>query len=252
VAFIVILAGIFVLALSVGADAEAPVYVSPSPVEFSLNDHFTPSALSKVVRTPIALKITGQVRTADGTHPPALRELILDADKNLAFDVNGFPACRPTFVQNGLYPFANCGKAIVGKGSADFEIAFPEATPIPISSEFTIYNAGLRAGVVTLYARGYVTVPTPAMILVTIKIRDIHKGRFGTEAVATVPKIAGGSGSLTSFSATIDKKLTYRGRRASALTMKCPDGRIRTHSEAIFSDGTMLAGDVVRPCKPKD
>jgi hypothetical protein len=62
--------------------------------------------------------------------------------------------------------------------------------------------------------------------------------------------IAGGSGSVTAFDATLFKRFSYKGKRASLVTLKCPDGRIQAQVEAIFSDGTHTHTEVIRPCTP--
>ena len=52
--------------------------------------------------------------------------------------------------------------------------------------------------------------------------------------MATIPKIAGGSGSVTDFNLTINKK--------GYLLAKCPDGHLDAQGEAIFADGTRAKG----------
>ena len=77
--------------------------------------------------------------------------------------------------------------------------------------------------------------PVPAAIVTTVKIKKIHNGRYGLKSVATIPKIAGGSGSVTSFSLKIDKKFTYKGKKVSVLSAKCPDGKLQAHGDAPSS-----------------
>ena len=85
--------------------------------------------------------------------------------------------------------------------------------------------------------------PTPAAIVSTVKIKRIHNGRYGVRSVTTIPKIAGGSGSVTDFNLTIDKK--------GVLLAKCPDGKIQAHGTAVFSDGTRASAEVIRTCTGK-
>ncbi len=84
-----------------------------------------------------------------------------------------------------------------------------------------------------------------------MKIKKIHNGRFGLKSVASVPKIAGGSGSVTFFALKIDKKFTYKGKKVSVLTAKCPDGKLQAHGTAVFSDGTRASAEVIRTCTGK-
>ena len=69
--------------------------------------------------------------------------------------------------------------------------------------------------------------------------------------MATVPKIAGGYGSPISFSLTVGRTFTYKGKKQSYLLAKCPDGHLNAKGVGVFSDGTRLAGSLVRSCTPK-
>jgi hypothetical protein len=209
---------------------------------------FAPTVISKTKPTPIAFSISGDFQRSDGTHPPALTELIVEADKNLAVNVRGYPKC----IHGGaiqVYPPPNCHPAIIGRGMVHIEIAFPEQVPIQLQSHAVVFNGGKAAGVTTFFIRADIRVPTPAAIFIPVKIEKIHKGRFGIEAVASIPKIAGGSGSVTAINFKIDRKFTYKGRRVSVLTLKCPDGKILTRARGIFADGTVTRGELIRTCK---
>jgi hypothetical protein len=81
-----------------------------------------------------------------------------------------------------------------------------------------------------------------------VKISKVHNGRYGLKSVAAIPKIAGGSGSVKSFSLKIGKQYTFRGKRLSILSAKCSDGKLQAHAEAIFADGTDAATDILRTC----
>lgn len=249
-AFAVVLCALIALALTEFAGAEGPVTVPTENLELTFDAGFSPKALSKTVPAPIALKLFGQIKTVDGTHPPALRELILDADRNSAINVRGIPVCHPR-VGIGIPPMEFCPNAIVGKGTMNVEVAFPESEPILLKNALTIFNGGVKQGVTTLLMYAFLKNPVSAAVVTTVKIKKIHKGRFGTEAAFSFPVIAGGNGSVTSFSATLYKRFAYKGRRASLLTLKCPDGKIRARAEAIFSDGTHSHAEVLRPCIPK-
>jgi hypothetical protein len=225
----------------------------PAVPEWAFSAGFSPKALSKTTPTPIALKLSGQIKTADGTHPPALRELILETDRNGAIDVKGLPICKLGLVEERSTALANevCPSAIVGRGTMDVEVAFPEQPPISLKSALTVFNGGFKQGVRTLLARVFVEKPVSAAVVTVVKIKKIHKGRFGTEAIFSLPVIAGGSGSVTAFDATLFRRFSYKGKRASLLTLKCPDGKIRARAEAVFSDGTQANAEVLRPCIPK-
>jgi hypothetical protein len=243
------------IALSVAgiATADKPVKVRAGNLELTFNGGFSPKALSKTTFSPISAVFEGKIRTVDGTHPPALKEVVIEADKNTGFNVKGYPICTSSKLQSqdSSHAKAICGDAILGEGTTDVEIQFPEQAPIPVHSPLILFNGGEKGGVTTLFVHAYITVPTPAAIVTTVKVAKISNGRYGLKSVASVPKIAGGSGSVTSFHLTVGKKFTYKGKQVSVLTAKCPDGKIQVHGTAVFSDSTRASAEVIRTCTPK-
>ncbi len=227
------------------AAAAKPAYIPLPDLKVSIDSGFTPRMLSRTEPTPIAFYVSGDIGTFSHARPPALRELILESDKNIAIDVKGVPTCR----SKGLDPTdpasvkTVCKPAIVGHGHLAVQIAFPGITAIPARSKLTVINGGFKGGVTTLFLYGLISVPVPAEIVITMKIKKIRKGRYGLLWVATIPKIAGGSGSITRLNLTIN-------RRPGVLTAKCTDGKVKAHAEAVFVDGTLFVGSINRSCTP--
>jgi hypothetical protein len=217
--------------------------------EATFDAAFAPKVLSKTRPTPIALTVSWRSPAFDGPHPPPLSELTFDTDRNLAIDLKGFPVCKPQVQHEGFSDGEPiCKSAQIGRGRIDVSIALPEAGEIQLSSTLRVFNGPKENGVRTLYLHALINRPVPSMIVMTAKIRTLHKGRYGAETVLSLPRIAGGSGSVTSFSATIDRKYAYRGRRVSVVTLKCPGGKIVAHGEALFSDGSRTQEELARAC----
>lgn len=209
----------------------------------------TPKALSKTQYTPIAFTAAGSIATADNSQPPALKEVLLDA-QNSAVNVKGFPTCSSGELQarDTKAVEAACKSAIIGKGSTTVSVAFPEQAPIPAKSPLLVFNGGVKGGTTTFYIHAYLTQPITTAIVTTVKIK---KAGSGLKSVTTIPVIAGGAGSVKDFSLTIDKKYTYKGKKVSVLSAKCPSGKLQAHATGIFRDGTKLSADVLRVCTPK-
>jgi hypothetical protein len=245
----IVAAAVLVLGVAGLAVAENPVVVTGGDQLLTLNGGFSPKRLSRTVPTPIALHVVAQVESAGGAPPPALSALIFETDRNGAIDVKGLPACNPRIQYQVVNPSAEvCRGAMIGAGTASFEVDFPGSEPIPLDGRLRIFNGGSSGGMITLYASVKLAVPTPSTLVSTIKIEKIHQGRYGMQAVVSIPKLAGGSGAVTSFSATIFKTFAYRGRSASLLTLRCPDGKIVARGKGVFSDGTQAEGDLIRTC----
>jgi len=227
------------------AGNQKPVHVRAGNLELTFNGGLTPEAVSKTKLTPVSLNVSGKIRTVDGTHPAAMKEFVLEADKNTAVEVKGLPACTASKLQSQdtKHAEAICRSSIIGTGQATAEIAFPEQPPILAKSKIIAFNGGVSGGTTTFFIHAYLTVPTPAAIVSTVKITKVHNGRYGVKSVTTIPKIAGGSGSVTDFNLAINKK--------GVLLAKCPDGKIQAHGTAVFSDGTRASAEVIRTCTGK-
>jgi hypothetical protein len=243
--FAIALVALSALVLTGVAGAEKPITVQAGNLVLTFDGGFTPKALSKTKLTPIEFNVSGDIKTVDGKHPPALNEFVLETDKNGSVDVTGVPTCDPHKIQSTdtKHAEAACKAAIIGSGHTTAGIEFDEQPEIFAKSKIIAFNGGVKGGVTTLYIHAYLTVPTPAAIVSTVKIKKIHKGRYGTLSVTSIPKIAGGSGSVTHFDLTIDKQ--------DVLKAKCPDGKLQARGEAVFSDGTRAKAEVVRLCTPK-
>jgi hypothetical protein len=237
-----------------GAAGEGPVTVQVGNIKVTADGHVTPKALSKKTLEPISLFISGKVATIDGSHPPAAKEVIIEADKNGVVNVKGIPTCTAGQLQSRDTKAveAACGPAIIGEGKTTVEVAFPEQKPIPVNSKLLLVNGGTSGGTTTWYVHAYFSAPITGAIVTTVKIKKINNGRFGTYSVATIPKIAGGAGSPTSFDLTIARNVKGAGGKTyHPIEAKCTDGKFQAHVEAIFADGTKAATEVVRSCTSK-
>jgi hypothetical protein len=235
------------------ATAEGPVTVGPGRLKLTFNGGFAPKALPEKAFAPIVPNVSGKIQTTDGTQPPPLTEFILEADEDVAIDVRDYPTCSggqreirgPEAIER------RCRDSVLGTGSLTVSVAFAEQNPIPATSKLLLLNGGTKGGKTTLFVHAYLTQPITTAIVTTVKISKIHNGRFGTKAVATVPPIANGAGSVTSFDLTINKNLKLKGKPFSMLGAKCPDGHLNAHGLAVFKDGTKAEAEITRPCTGK-
>ncbi|HET7589050.1 MAG TPA: hypothetical protein VFK14_02525 [Solirubrobacterales bacterium] len=238
------------IAVSVAGVASAagggPVTAEAGNLKFTFDGQFTPSKLPKKKMVPILLSASGKIATKDGTHPPALKEVEVETDKNGSINVKGVPKCTSGKLQSRDTKSAEkvCGKAIIGTGKTNVEIKFPEQPAIPVTSKLLVINGGTAGGTTTLFIHAYITVPTPAAIVTTLKIKKHRHGRYGLKTIATIPKIAGGSGSVTSFNLKVDNK-------KKVIYAKCPDGKLQAHATAKFANGEKVSAGIIRTCTGK-
>lgn len=225
--------------------AEKPVTVEAGNLVFTFNGGFSPKALPKSKLAPISLTASGKISTKDGKHPPALTEAIVETDKNGTVNVKGLPVCKSGQLQSRTTSAAEkaCKKSIIGTGQTTVEVQFPEQAPIDVNSKLLVLNGGKSGGTTTFYIHAYFSAPVTGAIVTTVKIKKVNNGRYGLKSIATIPKIAGGSGSVKSFNLTINKK--------GVLMAKCPDGKLQAKTTAVFSDGTKASAGIIRTCTGK-
>jgi hypothetical protein len=238
--------------VGVAAATGMSAVVGSGNLEMTFGERFVPKALSRTAPTPIVLRLWSQIKSTDDSPPPALSELVFDADRSSAIDVRGLPTCSSghrDIREPG--PIKGCTDTIVGAGMISFDIQFPEEAPIPTKAKLVIYNGGVKAGVTTLHARAFLVRPITTAVVMTIRIEEIRESRFASRTTVTVPKIANGAGSLTSFSVKLGRTFTRDGKRVSLLTAKCPTGRIYTRAGANFVDGRSIQSPLVRDCTPR-
>lgn len=252
----VVLAALLALGalVAVGAATAAkPTVVRAGNLVLKLNGGVAPKALPKKKMAPVALRISGNISTVDGSHPPAARTIIADFDKHGRVNAKGLPVCRSGQLQSRNSGAAKkaCPKAIVGSGKTTVRVQFPEQRPFYASGPLVLFNGGVRGKVTTMFIHAYVSVPTPTAIITKVKIKSVRKGRFGTRAIATIPKIAGGSGSVTRFAMKIQRNFRFKGQKQSYLLARCANGRFFAKGNVAFTDGTRVTGTVIRGCRSK-
>lgn len=234
-----VLAALGVVALIVpstpGSAADAAHLISLFRFEIA------PSKLPRTERAPVSMEVSGSYRTGDGGHPPAARELRLEADRHLALDLKGVPGCKLPTLRPRLSPGeieAICRKSIVGRGEISADVEFSDQAKTVVKGGLVLFRAADSPAAVDLVAHTFLSAPVAADLVATVDVRRVDKGRIGWEARFSIPKIAGGAGSLTDYSLRIGKRF---------LSATCVD-RFELRAVTFFVDGTSSGERAVRPC----
>lgn len=231
-----------------------PVVVRAGNMVLTLNGDIAPKTLPKHELAPMGIWGSGKLVTIDGSHPPALETASFDADKDVFVSVKGLPACRIAELEARETKKAEavCGAAILGRGTASVEVAFPEQKPIESTGPLVLFNGGERNGAITVFAHAYVNVPAPTAVVATVEVRRVNKGAYGLHVEVRVPKIAGGAGSTVAARFAMRRVYTHRGKRRSFISGRCPEGKIQGRGSFGYSDGTILSGALLRTCEARD
>jgi hypothetical protein len=231
-----------------------PVVVRAGNMVLEINGDINPRVLPKHELAPIGVWGSGKLKTIDGSHPPALEEAVFDADKDVFVSVKGLPTCavRQLEARATKNAEAVCGSAILGRGTATVEVAFPEQKPIVSTGPLVLFNGGERRGVVEVLAHAYVNVPAPTAVVATAEVSRVDKEGLGLHIEVEVPKIAGGAGSVVGARFSMRRVYTYKGKRRSVISGRCPDGHILGRGSFTYSDETVLSGSILRNCGARE
>jgi hypothetical protein len=246
-----VLASVVVLGAVGAADAGQATKIRVGNLVVTAADGIAPTALPKTTPAPVSLSAAGGVETTEGTHPPAPERVVIEEDRHVAMQTRGIPTCAAPRLQSedSAGALANCRPALVGEGTVDFEIAFAGDERIANRSQLLIFNGGEANGVTTLLIHAFVTIPVRAAVVVPLQIKRVRRGRYGLLMVAQVPKIAGGSGSVTHFNLAFDRLLGHG--RPGVFAATCTDGRLQTRITTRFVGGQTVRGELVRGCAPR-
>lgn len=194
--------------------------------------------VSKHKVTPAGLDVTETTATSDGSVPPVLKTATVEFDKAGILDTKGLPTCRPAKLENTNAPQARraCPTAILGKGNADAKVVFPDQAPLDAPAPVTVFNGTPIGGRPNFLIHAYTTVPAPTTFVVPGKVVRDH-GKFSYKITFQVPPIAGGYGSLVLFHTKVKRTWTYKGKKHSYISGKCP------HSGSVLIQGTFHFAD---------
>ncbi|HEX4305468.1 MAG TPA: hypothetical protein VHZ54_05485 [Solirubrobacterales bacterium] len=237
------------------AGGEVPVTVPIPSTEMEINAGFSPRALPRNERTPIRLTATGEISDPTGGHPPALRELSTEFDRAISFHLEGVPACKRTRLgktTETATALKACRSALIGEGEVTVQVSMPEQNPVNLRSKLLIFKGGERGGKTTLFMHAYFSLaPLSGAVVIPVTIARHANRRFGTRAVARIPQLAGGWGSLTKFNFEIFGNVEVGGDRYHPISATCADGELRVFNRGTFEDGDRAETELVRACTAK-
>jgi hypothetical protein len=241
--------GLALALLAAGAAAGSRAIAGNLIVDFHVDS--APHRLPRLEDAPIRFWGSIELHTKDGSTPPPLKHLTVEADRFGHLETRGLPVCsRQKLVATTTAQARGiCPGAIVGSGRGSGVIEFPEQAPIPASSPVTFFNGPEVDGDPTVIVHAHLDVPAPTTYLVPVRIETIHKGIYGFRIEGDIPPIAGGYGSITDFRFDIDRKWSYRGEKLSYVYARCQIGRLQAFFTTLFVDGTELHSHFVHPCQ---
>jgi hypothetical protein len=212
---------------------------------------FEPQVLPKRAFAPIHFQGFGEIKTTDGSQPPALQHVTLDFDHDGHLTTAGLPACRPAQLEGATTAQARqrCGAAIVGTGRIGAEVELAGIARLELRTPLTVFNGPRREGDPTAILHAQAPFPISETYVVVVPIERRH-GTYGYRVSFDVPPIAGGFGSLTYIGAKLGRFYDFHGSRRSYISARCSDYILQTQGFFSFADGDVIYGSVFKACRP--
>lgn len=195
-----------------------------------------PIPVSSEGRIPVSLRLTDSIWTDDDSHPPAATQLRFELDKSFRFDLSDVARCSGGIHYDIRTEVSRCAKVKFASGKIKVRVAFPEqGTPIVVAGDAIAYKA--NSGKV--FIRAYLPAPITGEIFIPVAVGRSAAGPYGVQLTATVPKLAGGYGSLVYLGLRFRKGL---------FSVACADERLQSRVTNSLADGTKLSVARITNC----
>jgi hypothetical protein len=225
-------------------------------LRISFSGGFNPRSLPRDRPAPVTIDVKGAIGTTDGSHPPAVRRIDIELNRNGRLTTAGLPACTSRLLQATSTETAlqHCGQALVGRGHFAADVEIPSLTPVPAAGAILVFY-GKKDGRPALLLHLYGTAPVRATFVLPLAISHRAKGKFGTILSAKIPTLANGLGSVTEIDLRIGRSYTFQGQRRSFISASCaaPPGFgvalfPLARGSFYFADGRKIDTTLTRDC----
>jgi hypothetical protein len=245
------LAGIVAISIPVSAAIAGETVTGPDGNTQSIEASVSPQALYKKTASPAALSVEVKTGATSGIPSPAVHDVI-DFDQNLSLATKGLPTCTAAKLQNTTTEAAEraCGSAKIGTGEAT--TLLPLSTLYTEPTKVTAFNGAPQGGKPVVLLHAYGTSPLQTTLVLVGTVSNLGKEGYGPRLDVIVPPIAGGVGVITDFKVKIQKSWTYKGKKMSFVSAKCPAAKkLKYRGAFTYSDGTTIDAAASQSCTPK-
>jgi hypothetical protein len=244
-------AALALLALATGSAVGDEALVEVNNIVLRADGGFQPQSLPRHRYVPIEFEGHVDISAKRGGKPPALRQALIDFDRDGRLNVAGLPSCAPEAIAGTGAAEARriCRGAIVGTGRIEATVSLVVGT-VRATSALTVFNGPRLNGNPTAILHARTAVPASRTYVIVVPIEPLS-GRFRYRARVDLPPLADGLGALTHIEVEIGRRYRAGGTSRSYVSARCGDGIMRTHGRFEFDDGTVISGQVEKYCRSR-
>ncbi len=214
---------------------------------------FEPRLLPRHTFAPIHFQGYGEIKTTNGTAPPALQHVKLEFDRDGHLTTKGLPTCSVSKLEGTTTAEARrrCRDAIVGTGQIAATVPFLGLARVEISVPLTLFNGTPVNGHPAVLGQARAPAPISETYVIVAPIEKRHGSIYGYRTEFEIPSIAGGIGSLARIEAKIGRSYRFHGKQLSYVSARCSDYILQTRGYFSFADGTVIYGSAFKTCTPR-
>jgi hypothetical protein len=222
----------------------------------SLDGRLSPLTLPREGLAPVAVGLSGDLRTADGSPLPPVTRVEIGLPRQGVLSTYGLPTCsrRRLRVTDSAAALAVCGEALVGRGRIAMTVQLPGQQPYAVHARLLAFNASVgerRAVLLHVYA------PKPPFSVVIPLLFSRGEGRFGMTLAADLPTFVHWV-RFAQFEMTFWRLYAFRGYIRSYLNASCPIPKSFTAGFFSFAriiytlaDGREVSTAIARSCRAR-
>jgi hypothetical protein len=240
-----------IAATAVAAGSASGALVEVENLVLRADGGFKPQSLPRHRFAPIDFQGHIDLSAKGGGKPSALRQALIDFDRDGRLSVAGLPTCAPEAIDEATTEEARriCKGAIVGTGHVEALVSL-DSGDVAASSELTVFNGPRLGGLPTAVLHARTTVPTTQTYAIVVPIEQ-RRGGFRYRARIDLPPLAAGRGALTHIDVKIGRRYRSSGKQRSYVSARCSDNILQTRGRFSFEDGTIVDGLVEKFCHSK-
>lgn len=187
-------------------------------------------------RIPVSLRLATSVLVENGSHPPPATRLRFEFDRQFRIAFGDVPTCPSGIRSQGRTGKAPCPEARIASGRSSWDVAFPGQEPMQVEGRTSAYKIGPRK----MAFHVFLPAPVTADVVSTVELSQAPKrSRYGLRATVSIPKVAGGYGSLLDLGLRFPKGL---------FSVACPQRSIQSGFVATFAGAGRLSAASATLC----
>jgi hypothetical protein len=222
----------------------------------AFNGGIAPQKLPRTEPAPVTVRVGGKIGTADRSTPPKLKRIRIAVNSNGRLQSKGLGTCALAELNSASSAQAerSCADALIGHGNVTSRVTLPGQGAFASNGPLLAFNAHYK-GHEAIFAQVASGAPLPLTYVIVFEVKRVG-GRFGTELIGTLPRIASEYGYISAFNLSLGRTYPYKGKTLSYASASCPapagfPGASFAFAEASyeFSDETTLSATLNRDCK---